>query len=267
MILLTVPHSGESLPTEASWLKGIPADVLLTDVDRFIDDLYGHAAKQLDLTMIVAGFHRYAVDLNRLPTDIDATTVEGSSATQDSRFVSGIHWRQTTKGHLLMPVPISQSTHRQLIEKYFDKFHSEVKKAEELIISKYGLPRYHLDLHSMPSQGTAAHKDNGAKRPDIVVSDCEGRASSQEFKDAVIDAYTKCGFEVSYNWPYKGGRMTETYGAPAHQKNSLQIELNRKLYMDETTKKKSMDYEITKQRLAKALESIHRWVRESKGHC
>lgn len=270
MLLITVPHSGETVPNEASWLMEHSNQILLTDVDRFVDILYADVCSKLKLNFISASFHRYAVDLNRIPTDIDSSIVTDPTALYPStqlaagQFVSGIHWKQTTKGYVLMKTPIANNTHQTLITNYYDKFHAEVRKLEEDLIKKYGLPRYHLDLHSMPSRGTSAHKDNGAERPDIVVSDCEGKSSATDFKDAVINAYEKSGFKVAYNWPYKGGRMTETYGNPAQNKNSLQIELNRKLYMDETTKEKNSNYSKTKSQLEKAVNHIAQWVAASK---
>jgi N-formylglutamate amidohydrolase len=40
---------------------------------------------------------------------------------------------------------------------------------------------------------------------------------------------------VVRNKPYAGGFITEHYGAPALGRHSLQIEVNRALYMDERT--------------------------------
>src|SRR6185437_13177898 len=104
--------------------------------------------------------------------------------------------------------------HKQLIEKYFNPFHREV----EALYNQFrqgGAPKiYHLDAHSMPSVGTKAHRDPGQYRADIVVSDNIDIHPSCEtwYKDLVIEAYTKAGLKVGYNWPYLGGRVTQTYG-------------------------------------------------------
>ena len=36
-IVLTIPHSGETIPEEAAWLEPLPPELLLTDVDRFVE--------------------------------------------------------------------------------------------------------------------------------------------------------------------------------------------------------------------------------------
>ena len=39
----------------------------------------------------------------------------------------------------------------------------------------------------------------------------------------------------SYNHPYKGVELVRRYGDPAQHRHSIQVEINRKLYMDEDT--------------------------------
>lgn len=136
-----------------------------------------------------------------------------------------------------MPEPISQELHRSLVDKYFEPFHAEVRAAYQSFKDQGAKDVYHLDAHSMPSMGTSAHKDPGQKRAEIVVSDGHGQSAKTEYKDLVIEAYTKAGFQVGYNWPYVGGRVTQTYGHPEQGQHAIQVELNRSLYMDEDTKR------------------------------
>jgi N-formylglutamate deformylase len=40
---------------------------------------------------------------------------------------------------------------------------------------------------------------------------------------------------VEYNHPYKGVELVRRYSNPAQHRHSIQLEINRKLYMDEST--------------------------------
>ena len=40
---------------------------------------------------------------------------------------------------------------------------------------------------------------------------------------------------MEYNHPYKGVELVRRYSAPAQHRHSIQLEINRKLYMDEST--------------------------------
>lgn len=259
MLMLTVPHSGEIIPDEATWLKNIDPLVLLTDVDRFVDELYKPACQALHIPMEVMEIHRYVLDANRLPTDVDASLVEGISApgVSGKTYVSGFHWARTTQGVDLLKKPLSFELHEKLIQLYYNPFHARIQSMEKTLIKTSGLPRYHLDVHSMPSQGTKAHKDFGKKRPDVVISDCNGKSCSAQFKDLVIASYEKYGFHVSYNWPYLGGRMTEQYGKPQEGRHSIQVELNRALYMNEETKEKLPEFKKMQETLIQVLEEIY----------
>jgi len=136
-----------------------------------------------------------------------------------------------------LPRPMPRATHDILVEKYFRPFHDDVEHELQALRERGAKITYHLDAHSMPSVGTKEHRDPGQRRADIVVSDCEGKSCSASFKDLVVSSYQAAGFQVAYNWPYLGGRVTETYGHPERGQEAIQVELNRRLYMDEQSKK------------------------------
>lgn len=232
---LSIPHSGERVPEETTWLHGLPEPILMCDVDRYVDRLYRTTVQAMQLTCIVTQWHRYVVDLNRLPNDVDADSVEGHS-NPAGQFTMGLHWVKTTRGTRLMPQPMSQALHALLVQRYFEPFHQEVRAAYDSFRRSGHQKVYHLDAHSMPSLGTKAHRDPGELRADIVVSDCEGKSCEAGFKDLVIEAYKASGLKVAYNWPYVGGRVTQTYGRPQEGQHAIQVEINRALYMDEESK-------------------------------
>jgi N-formylglutamate deformylase len=234
--LISIPHSGEQVPPEVAWLQGLPEPLLMCDVDRFVDRLYQPTFTQLPIPHVKTEWHRYVVDLNRLPEDVDADSVIGS-ANPSGKFPMGLHWVKTTRGSRLMPQPITPQAHQQLVARYFQPFHDQVLKLYADLRAKGAKKVYHLDAHSMPSMGTSAHADPGQKRAEIVISDCKGKSCEPAFKDLVIESYEKAGLKTAYNWPYVGGRVTQTYGLPDQGQHAIQVEINRSLYMDEESKK------------------------------
>lgn len=252
-LLLTCPHSGETPPPEAAWLRAQPEAILLTDVDRFVDRLYAPAAQALQLPLLATRVHRYAVDLNRYPDDVDADSVEGATHPSGA-FTKGFHWVKTTQGARLMPRPIDVPTHRLLVARYHDAFHAEIESRLASLRARFpGRPLYHLDCHSMPSVGTGAHADAGQRRPEVCLSDFRGQSASPRFLQIVVDAFLGQGFEVSVNQPYQGGRITQRYGQPARGVETIQIELNRALYMDEASREKLPGFDAIAARLTSAL--------------
>ncbi|NUN05000.1 MAG: N-formylglutamate amidohydrolase [Bdellovibrio sp.] len=239
-LIVTIPHSGEKVPPQTPWLKALPEEVLMCDVDRYVDFLYEPSLQRLQIPYVKTEWHRYAADLNRIPEDVDASSVVGN-ANPAGMHGRGFHWVITTYKQQLMTEPMSLQAHNELVELIYNPFHEGIRKLYADLHEKGHTKTFHIDAHSMPSVGTSEHRDPGERRADIVVSDSKGKSCDPRFKDLVITAYVTAGFKVGYNWPYFGGRVTEQYGVPARDQHTLQVEMNRALYMDEKTKKLKPD--------------------------
>src|SRR4051812_2020510 len=100
-IFISIPHSGEKVPDFCSWLKNLPEATLMRDVDRFVDRLYEPALRKLRLASVKTEWHRYAADLNRIPEDVDASSVRGNS-NKAGMHARGFHWVVTTLNEPLM---------------------------------------------------------------------------------------------------------------------------------------------------------------------
>lgn len=254
---VTVPHSGEKVPAEVEWLKGLSEPHLMRDVDRYVDQLYAPIIEELEIPHIISQWHRYVVDLNRKSDEYDENAVEGAPHPVGAH-PKGLHWSVTTINEPLITQPMTAELHQQLLNKYYEPFHKQVTELATRLRSPSAPNVFHLDLHSMPSVGTNLHPDPGERRADIVVSDYHGKSSRSDFVDLVKKAYQDVGFNVAYNWPYVGGGVTQRYGKPEKGHHTVQVELNRDLYMDEETKKpKEDEYAATQLRLCRAIETIY----------
>ena len=254
---VSIPHSGEKIPDLTPWLSELPEPVLMADVDRYVDYLYEPTLTKLAIRYEKTQWHRYAVDLNRVPADVDCDSVIGS-LNPSGKHSDGYHWVKTKNEIQLMPKPMNQETHKKLTELIYEPFHQGLRNHYDFFKNNSHQIIFHLDAHSMPSLGTRMHRDPGQTRAEIVVSDCGGKSCHRLYRDLVIAAYATAGFKVGYNWPYLGGRVTEIYGHPEKGQQAIQVELNRSLYMDEVTKKlKPLDeVQIVQARIEKALTYI-----------
>ena len=60
--------------------------------------------------------------------------------------------------------------------------------------------------------------------------------------ETIEATFRELGYAVSRNKPYAGGFITEHYGNPAAGLHSIQIEINRALYMDERRYERSASF-------------------------
>jgi N-formylglutamate deformylase len=253
---VTIPHSGEKVPEFCKWLLGLPEPVLMCDVDRYVDRLYEPTLQALQIPFIKTEWHRYAADLNRIPEDVDSTSVLGNT-TKAGTHNRGFHWVVTTTNIPLMKEPMPLDQHQQLVKLIYEPFHQKVRDQFQAFEKQGAKTIYHLDVHSMPSLGTKMHRDPGERRADIVVSDQLGKSAKAQYVDLIINSYVRAGFKVGYNWPYMGGRVTEQYGKPEIGHHTVQVEISRSLYMDEETKAfKPAEAQAVQAKIQKAVGMI-----------
>lgn len=98
-------------------------------------------------------------------------------------------------------------------------------------------------------------------RADFVLGDCDGTTCAPEFTALVERTLADLGYEVAQNDPYKGVEIVRRHGRPAERRHSLQIEVNRRLYMDETTLAPNANYGRLEADLGRLLEALAAYVR------
>ena len=96
-----------------------------------------------------------------------------------------------------------------------------------------------VDWHSMPSAAADGSGRSGRRVQgcDIVLGDRFGTACAPAISNLAEQTFTAMGYRVARNTPYAGGYTTEHYGRPARRTHALQIEINRALYLDETSRR------------------------------
>jgi N-formylglutamate deformylase len=94
----------------------------------------------------------------------------------------------------------------------------------------------HVNCHSMPAVASQfATAFPGLVHADFVVGDRDGTTAEPLVSRRICDFLCTLGYSVDYNHPYKGVELVRRYGNPAQDRHSVQLEINRRLYMDETT--------------------------------
>ena len=73
----------------------------------------------------------------------------------------------------------------------------------------------------------------GQRRADIVLGDRDGTTCDPAFTAVVREVLTGMGYDVKVNDPFKGVELVRAYADPAAGRHSLQLEVNKRLYMDE----------------------------------
>ena len=230
-VVVEIPHAGLELPSEVLATLIAPARSIARDADLHVDELYVDAPSE-GATLLVARTSRYAVDLNRAEDDVDGGVVDGDprAARPAAR---GLVWSTTTDDQPALERPLTREEYRWRVETIHRPYHEALRGLLDRKIARFGYAIL-LCAHSMPSLGRAGHLDAGTVRADVVPG-TRGRTSAHARVIDAVDAVAKAfGRSVEHDRPYRGGYSTTHYGRPAARCHAIQIELARRLYIDET---------------------------------
>ncbi len=233
-LLFDSPHSGFGRP--ADFRAAASEAQIRSTWDAYVDELWGDAPAR-GATLVVAHFSRAYIDTNRAVDDIDpallAAPWPGALATTDySRRSMGLIRRCALPGVAMYDRLLGVEEVRTRIDLYYRPYRRRLHDALDAIHARHGTV-WHFNCHSMKSRGNDMNTDSGEMRPDFVISDQLGRTADPVLTQWVADYFSGRGFSVAINEPYRGGNLVRTFGAPERRRHSIQIEINRALYMDE----------------------------------
>ena len=228
-VLVEIPHAGLDVPPALSATVLAPARSLARDADLYVDELYQDAASR-GATVIASHVSRYVVDLNRGEGDVDADSVSGARTTP--KAPRGLIWRLSTDGDACLPRPLTQRELTARLDGVYRPYHAAITRVLERKRARFGFAIV-LAAHSMPGSGRASHGDSGSTRADVVPG-TQGRTTADQKVIDAVEAHARgASFTVKHDDPYRGGYTTRYYGRPHEGFHAIQVELARRLYMDE----------------------------------
>jgi N-formylglutamate deformylase len=260
-LVLDSPHSGTSYPADFDHVA--PRLTVRQAEDTHVDELYA-AAPQFGATLLDALFPRAYIDPNRHVSDIDPALLAEPwpgpvNLTRKTELGIGLVWRLAHGGAPMYDRRLTVAEVRQRIEHCYAPYHRALAEVLDERHRRFGVV-WHLNCHSMPAVGDALSDDPGRLRADFVLGDRDGTTCAPEFTQFVARTLRELGYAVAINDPYKGVELVRLHGRPGEQRHSLQIEANKKLYMDETTLEKHDGFTDLQGNLTQLLEALRGFV-------
>ena len=240
-LVLDSPHSGTQYP--ADFLFSCEALALRRAEDTHVEKLYDFAPS-LGVHWVQAHFPRSYLDANRNTTEIDETLLNapwpGPTETEPKamskiRLGKGLIWRTTDDGLPIYARQLGVDEVQARIANCWRPYHAAVESAIDTAHTQHGYS-IHINCHSMPAIASSNATDfPGEAHADFVVGDRDGTTANPALSGLVCSFLKSLGYGVAYNHPYKGVELVRRYSSPASQRHSIQLEINRKLYMNEDT--------------------------------
>ncbi|MBO43617.1 MAG: N-formylglutamate amidohydrolase [Rhodospirillaceae bacterium] len=257
-VVVDSPHSGSLYPNDL--VCSVPRMSLRRAEDMYVEELFANAPK-FGAIFIQAHFPRSYIDPNRALDDLDPALLSSDwpdpvKIGEKAQLGHGLIWRFCPPDLLMYRDPLPSSQVHRRINKYWRPYHDCLRTSIEYIHQRFG-EVWHLNCHSMPSSRRPGvlHR-GGCAQADFVLGDRDGTSCGQEFRVIVADTLQSLGYSVAINDPYKGVELVRAYSNPAAARHSLQIEINRSLYMNERTLQKISYFEALKADLDKLIAAI-----------
>lgn len=237
------PHSGIVLPDHFRYAC-IERDLMELH-DPHIEKLLAHVPST-GSPVLEAQIHRTCIDLNRDELEIDPATIDGTW-NHDVKITGYV-----SKGLGLFPLMAGPRTNRispiyneaarltaaearHRIDSYYLPYYKALRDLIEKAHDHNDISLY-IDTHSMGRQSHNGHAD-------IILGDLYDKTCHPDIVTFVKSFFEKSGYTVDRNGPFfKGGALIEKTADPAIRRYSLQIEIARDLYMDQST----LDYDHEK---------------------
>ncbi len=261
-LVLDSPHSGTSYPADFDHLPS--RAIVRRAEDTYVETLFGYAP-DAGATLVEALFPRAYIDPNRHVSDMDPAVLEEPwpglvTRSRKTELGIGLVWRLAQGGVPMYARPLSVADVERRIALYYEPYHAAVAAALEERHRRFGAV-WHLNCHSMPAVGDVMSDDPGRERAEFVLGDRDGTTCEPEFTAFVATTLSAMGYEVAINDPYKGVELVRKHGRPAERRHSLQIEINRRLYMDEASLARSTGFGALQADLVRLIEALADYVR------
>lgn len=235
-VVFASPHSGRYYSSAFLERSVLDEMSIRSSEDAFVDQLV-EVAPSCGAPLLSAVWPRAYIDLNRSPDEFDPGLIKGvRNVSHNPRISSGLGVipRVVSNGRAIYSGKLSLAEAELRVESCWKPYHSALEELMTSTRARFG-DAILIDCHSMPHEAVDAVSQPGKPRPDVVLGDRFGASASGEIVERIEQVFLEAGLCVSRNAPFAGAYIAQHYGRPTRGMHAIQIEIDRKLYLDERT--------------------------------
>ena len=230
-LILHIPHASTHIPSFEGYTlspEEFEREVLIL-TDWYTDELF-----KLDQTTTVkAHFSRLFCDPERFVNDSQEVM---------SKHGMGVLYTRTDDGRQMREV--TQGLRGRILKDYYWPHHKRLETAVRRALDNTGRALI-VDGHSFSDKPLYRDLDQSPDRPDINIGTDDFHTSKKLLQ--VSEAFfTGKGLKVAINRPYSGTIVPLSFLGKNRDVMSIMVEINRKLYLEGATNKKSKGFPALK---------------------
>ncbi len=265
-IVMSSPHSGRCFPPEFLANSALTEKELRSSEDCFVDEIV-KGASDGGIPLISMNIPRTFVDVNRDKIELDesmffdapeTSTVQG---TRRCRVGLGVVHRIVSQNKNIYDGKLSYEEVMERISRVYEPYHKRLKQLVDKCVRKFGFCLV-LDCHSMPS--LICNIMNETKPLDFCLCTLFDESCPIEISRFLSGKLENKGYRVEFNRPYAGAYISFNYCQPRRNIHTLQLEINRSLYMDETALQKNNDFQHVSQDINQIILQLGKFLLDFK---
>jgi N-formylglutamate amidohydrolase len=230
-LILHIPHSSTLIPILDGYVSSnekIEQEIIKL-TDWYTDDLFDSDVDN----KIVAPFSRIFCDVERFADD-DLEIM--------SKVGMGVLYEKLDSDEILRKV--TPELRKKILTEYYWKHHNSLTTIVEEQLNVNGECLI-VDCHSFPSTPLQKAINQNSNTPDFNIG-TDSFHTPKKYIEASSTYFENLGYSLGVDWPYSGSIVPMKYYQKEKRVNSIMLEINRKLYLNEPTNEKSIEYEKTK---------------------
>jgi N-formylglutamate amidohydrolase len=238
-IILHIPHASAKIPFQEGYLVGkdILEKEMLKLTDWYTDDLFDSA----DDILVRADFSRVFCDAERFADD---------KREPMAKYGMGVLYEKLENGKPLRR--INPYLRRRILNNFYWQHHQMLNEAVNEQLEMTGTALI-IDCHSFPDRPLNRDLDQNPDRPDFNLG-TDPFHTPEYLTDASIEYFRNKGYSVKINRPYSSTMVPLSHYHKNKNVKSVMLEVNRGLYLEEDSNKKSADYDKIKKVISGFIE-------------
>lgn len=265
-IILSSPHSGNLFPPEFLANSCLSKEELRSSEDCFVTDIVKKAS-DAGIPLLSMNIPRTFVDVNRDKIEIDDKMFFDRQPNADGlgsrrcRVGLGVVHRIVSQNRNIYDGLISYEEVQNRLKNVYDPYHKRLKQLVDKCHRKFGYCLL-VDCHSMPSKiCNIMNEDKPVEFCLCTLFDESCPTEMSEFLSRQLEAKD---YRVEFNRPYAGAFITFNYCQPRRNMYTLQLEINRNLYMDEDVYKKSTNFQRISNDISDSIINLAKFLLDFK---
>ncbi|WP_164940077.1 N-formylglutamate amidohydrolase [Bradyrhizobium zhanjiangense] len=231
--VLHIPHSSRLIPADERAQLSVSELELETELlrmtDAFTAELFPPTLHEAE--RVVFPVSRLVCDVERFPKDADEPMA--------GRGMGAIYGATSTGSRLRATVSVAER--ERVMTRWYWPHHELLTSAIDKVLRREDRCLI-IDCHSFADRPLPHEPDQDPQRPEICIG-TDSLHTAHGLAGAVADAAGKLGFTVAVDRPFAGALIpAKHYGADTRVQ-SIMIEVNRRVYMNELTGDRLVSFE------------------------